>query len=399
MKVEVLFISRFFPRPDCGGDHSYALGVLQELQRSGLSIHVIRLVLKSGRKRFFCRIDSAAYDYSLSLPYRFRIGKWWLPTLKLISLFIWNGLCKISNIFGAKLNAVGVGPRFWNSPAVDWEIKAINEAVLKYQPRVLLLNYAFLAGEYLNEIPKRIKVGILTHDLLHRRPALEDSYPWTEDLESQKLKCAGCLVAIQDLEAAKFAQMAPNSKVITILPRVSIVESVGSPKAKTVLFVGSVAEHNQDALRNFTDHIWPKILEMEPEVILHVAGLVGPSTLGNNNPPNTVVLGRVPDLTPVYASASVVVAPLLWGTGFKIKLSEAMAHGKSVVATSIAAEGLPEDAPLVIADEAEHFANEVVSLLRSPNVRDSMGKSALEFSQSFFGNKAQITDFLQWVRS
>jgi glycosyltransferase involved in cell wall biosynthesis len=78
------------------------------------------------------------------------------------------------------------------------------------------------------------------------------------------------------------------------------------------------------------------------------------------------VTGTVTDVRPYVASGELFLVPLRIGGGTRIKIYEAMAMGKCVVATSIGAEGLPITAGehLVIADGAAAFAEAIRELLQ-----------------------------------
>src|SRR4029077_16453319 len=82
--------------------------------------------------------------------------------------------------------------------------------------------------------------------------------------------------------------------------------------------------------------------------------------------------GAVPDVTPWYAGADVVVVPLRHGSGTRIKVLEAFAHARPVVATPVAVAGLDIDfdgegseggRTVVIADSTDALARAVVRLL------------------------------------
>ncbi len=57
----------------------------------------------------------------------------------------------------------------------------------------------------------------------------------------------------------------------------------------------------------------------------------------------STVTGRVDDVRPFIAEAAVYIVPLRIGGGTRLKIFEAMAMGKSIVSTTIGAEGLPVD--------------------------------------------------------
>jgi polysaccharide biosynthesis protein PslH len=66
------------------------------------------------------------------------------------------------------------------------------------------------------------------------------------------------------------------------------------------------------------------------------------------------VTGRVADLRSLYAASHVVLAPLRAGGGTRIKVLEAMAHARPVVATPLGADGLAvkDGAHLLLGEDA-----------------------------------------------
>jgi glycosyltransferase involved in cell wall biosynthesis len=51
--------------------------------------------------------------------------------------------------------------------------------------------------------------------------------------------------------------------------------------------------------------------------------------------------GQVPSVVPFYERAHAAIVPVLFGSGTRLKVVEAMALGRPVVSTTIGAEGLP----------------------------------------------------------
>jgi glycosyltransferase involved in cell wall biosynthesis len=94
--------------------------------------------------------------------------------------------------------------------------------------------------------------------------------------------------------------------------------------------------------------------------------------------PNVLITGAVDDVRPYLERASIFAAPLRAGSGTKLKLLQAMAAGKAIITTPIGAEGLrltPGVQALVV-DHRDDFERGVVTLLRSPSQRASLGVAA-----------------------
>jgi glycosyltransferase involved in cell wall biosynthesis len=65
-----------------------------------------------------------------------------------------------------------------------------------------------------------------------------------------------------------------------------------------------------------------------------------PEVLALGDLPGIEVTGTVPDVRPYYEQAFAAVVPLLFGTGTRLKILEAMAAGVPVISTRLGAEGL-----------------------------------------------------------
>ena len=100
-----------------------------------------------------------------------------------------------------------------------------------------------------------------------------------------------------------------------------------------------------------------------------------------------MVTGAVPDLAPYFAQAAVVVAPLRLGGGMRVKVVEALAAGKPVVASPLAASGLAvtDGEQIFLAKTHEEFAERIALLLDDPALRRRLGAAARAWAQENLG--------------
>ncbi len=101
---------------------------------------------------------------------------------------------------------------------------------------------------------------------------------------------------------------------------------------------------------------------------------------------DVIVTGFVEDIKPYYLKASVFVAPLFVGGGLIQKILDALAAGIPVVTTSIGNEGIDAvpDKEILIADDAEEFANKVILLLKDKGISQSISENGKAFVQNKF---------------
>mgnify|MGYP000021983608 CR=1 FL=1 len=134
---------------------------------------------------------------------------------------------------------------------------------------------------------------------------------------------------------------------------------------------------NVDAVHFFVDRVFPLIRERVPEAKFHVIGIHPPKEFDTfRDRPGVVITGFVPDIREALARCQVIVAPLRMGLGMRVKVMEALAMGKPVVATELAAAGLDvvDGQHLIIANHAENFAESVCYLLQDRQCAENLGR-------------------------
>lgn len=179
-------------------------------------------------------------------------------------------------------------------------------------------------------------------------------------------------------EAELFKALAPE-----VAPKVDCVEngvdtgyfkpgrefpSPYRPGEEVLVFTGAMDYWaNVDAVRWFADQVFPKVLQYHVEARFYIVG-ARPSAevkvLGRRE--GVVVTGAVEDIRPYLIHARLAVAPLRIARGVQNKVLEALAMGKSVLATSMAVDGLklPFGLDVRIADTPQAMADFVVQALR-----------------------------------
>ncbi|MFD2578375.1 glycosyltransferase [Novosphingobium colocasiae] len=148
----------------------------------------------------------------------------------------------------------------------------------------------------------------------------------------------------------------------------------------------------------FFDQVWPSIRRQRPDTQLDIAGSVA-SAFPGGGPPGVHFHGMVPDLAPLYAAAGVAISPLTFGSGLKIKLVEALAHGKAVVATATTLQGVEDTCggAVIQADDAARFADAVVALAQAPDRRVALAAAALDCARRHFSSQACHAAFIAWL--
>jgi polysaccharide biosynthesis protein PslH len=139
--------------------------------------------------------------------------------------------------------------------------------------------------------------------------------------------------------------------------------------SRQLIFCGSLDYlPNREGLLWFYKNVFPLVKGKIPDVSLNV--------IGSNTQPDVYLelmedtavnfIGRVDSVISYYYQSSVSIAPLLSGSGTRLKILEAMSLGNPVVSTTVGAEGLEykEGEHLLIGNTPEQFAEHIESLLR-----------------------------------
>lgn len=159
-------------------------------------------------------------------------------------------------------------------------------------------------------------------------------------------------------------------------PRTRIVEnSISSAGVVTrvhrnprrVVFVGTFGYNaNRDGARWLIREVLPVIRETGMEVEVELAG-PWPDwvDISDYQAPEVVVSGYVESIVDVYRRSSLVVCPLRFGSGTRLKIIEAWSYGCPVLSTSKGAEGLlvRRGVNIEIEDEPHAYAMKMITLL------------------------------------
>ena len=155
-----------------------------------------------------------------------------------------------------------------------------------------------------------------------------------------------------------------------------------------LVFLGSMNwQPNVDGANWFVKDVLPLIRRQRPDCSLALAGQnpqEGLRALGLKDP-QIRVTGTLTDVRPWLWGGNVSIAPILHGSGVRLKLYESMAAGIPVVSTSIGAEGLPvrPGEHLRIADDPAAFAAEILDLLENREAAAQMAARARTFVERF----------------
>ena len=297
-----------------------------------------------------------------------------------------------------------------------WAASKFAETVAQFQPDSIIIEYVKLAYlvEGLGRQSKPPQTIIDTHDMLHKRyqdfKERGESHWIAIDAEeeAEALRRFDTVIAIQPLEAQQMAKMAPVAKVIVCkhacFPSGTHpdVDSFQRSSLERTLVFGILASNNpanRNAITNFINDIWLPNYASTTDIQLTIAGSVCAGLESNRPKINSIVWAPELNLTEsFYRNIDVVVNPIEFGSGLKIKNVEALAYGKPLITTSHGANGFiaSPHASVFVADSPEQW-QAAIDRLSNPEEIACAGKLARELSAEQFSDAAAYGPLLEQI--
>ena len=173
-----------------------------------------------------------------------------------------------------------------------------------------------------------------------------------------------------------------------------------APGTHRIAFLGNLGyAPNADAVEFFARDVLPLLRQRVPNVTFDVLGPGATAELSSACGPLVHFRGFVDDLGEALAGYDILVAPIRFGGGTKLKVLDAMAHGIPLVTTSVGAEGLPlvHREHAWIADTAESFVDGATTLLRDIVLARQMACRAYALARDRFSWPSIQDGMVDWL--
>jgi glycosyltransferase involved in cell wall biosynthesis len=215
-------------------------------------------------------------------------------------------------------------------------------------------------------------------------------------LERRMCRAMDLVVTVSELDRALLQRLVPDARFAVVDNGVDVEAFVPDPGAcepDSLLWLGGFRQHgNFEAMRFFLEEVYPAVKQARPGVRLYVVGADAPSSLVRMAAGDSSVIftGFVDDPVPYIQRAAVFVAPILSGSGTKLKVLEAMAAGKAIVSTSVGVEGIKghNGEHYVVADKADEFAARTIDLLNDGPRRARLSANARRLAEEMYDWKS-----------
>jgi len=146
---------------------------------------------------------------------------------------------------------------------------------------------------------------------------------------------------------------------------------------------------NQEGLVWFLENVWKIISKKNKNLSLYIAGRNAPKWFVSKlNYENIFYLGEIDDAYEYMNSKAIMIVPLLSGSGMRIKIIEGMALGKTIISTSIGAEGIniTHNKNIIIADNELDFIKGIETVINDKVFANKIGENAVSFVNSNYNN-------------
>jgi len=170
------------------------------------------------------------------------------------------------------------------------------------------------------------------------------------------------------------------------------------PADLSLFFIGALDWlPNLQGLDWFMKDVWPRVNAVFPDLTFHIAGKKMPPQFHTFGGLNVVAHGEVPSSVEFMNKYSVLLSPLVSGSGVRIKIIEAMAMGKVILSTTVSAEGsgAVDGEHLLIADNADEYIGQIKRLKEEPGLLAKLSQNARNFALDNFQNKKVIARLIE----
>ncbi len=248
-------------------------------------------------------------------------------------------------------------------------------------------------------LPPGVRAVLDTHDIIAHRNASFRAFgaaPIRDLSPEEELATYALFDQVMLIQQHDYRAMAPQLRCGAALLAPHPVTLHRHPPREgppRVGFLASSYPPNRDGLQWFLREVWPQLTGCG--LSLHVFGTVC-RALTQVDDATVHARGTVEDVATAYGEMDMVINPVRFGAGLKIKSVEALGHGLPLVTSRHGASGIEEgaDHAFLMADSAADFAGHLRTLTTSPEVRRRVGGAALAFAHERLSPAACFSDLL-----
>lgn len=263
-------------------------------------------------------------------------------------------------------------------------------------------------------IKSKMKVILDTHDLYGERnrsfskfgiaaPVLLDSsITFTQQEEFDMYKSYDAVMAISSQDYCRLMDVIGRERAILAPHPCDLSPREIKGSVETIGFVASGYVPNLHAINFFIDEVWPLVSNDCQR--LEIYGTIGNRLKIDRRrflPPGIVIKGFVDSIDEIYRNIDIVINPVKFGAGLKIKNVEAMANCLPLITTPHGAAGLDGgiDKAFLVASNAREFVEKIVMLVDNLEMRERLSEGARTFVKDSFSPERCFGDLMGFINN
>jgi glycosyltransferase involved in cell wall biosynthesis len=199
-------------------------------------------------------------------------------------------------------------------------------------------------------------------------------------------------ITCSDTDSDRLKKLAPACAVTTIPNGVDIdyfKPGIESSRRNRLIFVGTMSWYpNIDAVLYIAEKLWGPLKNQFPDLQIDIVGANPPAAIKSLEAthPGFHVHGFVDDVRPYIGEAAIYICPIRDGGGTKLKILDAMAMAKALIAHPIACEGIAvtPHKDVLFAETPAQYVEHVGQLLKDSEKRAILGANARQLIESSY---------------
>jgi len=220
--------------------------------------------------------------------------------------------------------------------------------------------------------------------------------------EYQAIRLADRTFVCSDIDRNYLTHKLRLHGVVNLSNAVNVPATQPITSAPTILFLGGYSYlPNIEAANFLIEQIWSYIYSIMPEARLIIAG-GGSECLRSygKGVAGVEFTGFVEDLEALYRRSRIVCCPIFAGGGTRVKIIEAAAYGKPIVANAIAIEGinLKNGREFIQCEIPKQFAEACLKLLKDDHLCAQLGANARLVAMQQYDRAAIVEQITQTIQ-
>ncbi len=158
---------------------------------------------------------------------------------------------------------------------------------------------------------------------------------------------------------------------------------------------------NLEAIKWFLKEIYPLLRKKAPLLKIHLAGNNMPNWILEMKDEYLIASGKITETLSYQEDKMMLIVPLLSGSGIRAKIIEGMALGKTIISTTVGAQGIKyqKNVDLLIADTVEEFCNCILRCAESPELCRQVGQQARILAEKEYEYKNCATEMVKFYQN